>query len=224
MDQMTIIFGAGGLLVLTLVVASIAHRYHAFVEERRQHVLRILKRVEEIEGLIKRMVDLPIPVELERLLRRDTHARLLAVRSVHARYEGINEMIFQAQQGIEQVVARPVSGEMSEQKVERFSRLISELEWLLKEGRLLVEVNDQEREQLLQAIDMRRMEILCTYHIREGARLLKGNQLHQAQWHSKRLESMLSSCAVESNQIKTWREEADQLHRQLAERFSSPDY
>jgi hypothetical protein len=220
MDQMTIIFAAGGLLVLTLVVASIAHRYHAFVEERRQHVLRILKRVEEIEGLIKRMVDLPIPVELERLLRWDIHARLLAIRSVHARYKGINEMISQAKQNIEQVMARPASGEMSEQKVERFSRLMSELEWLLKEERLLVEVDDQAREQMLQAIDLLRLEILYGYHIREGARLLKENQLHQAQWHSEQLKSMLFNRTVEAEQIETWREEANQLHRQVVERFS----
>jgi hypothetical protein len=176
--------------------------------------------VEEIEGLIKRMVGLPIPVELERLLRRDIHARLLAVRSVHARYKGINEMISQAQQSIEQVVARPASGEMGEQKVERFSRLMGELEWLLKEQRLLVEINDQEREQLLQAIEMRRLEIFYGYHIREGARLLKDNQLHQAQWHSEQLKSMLSKRTLEVDQIETWREEADQLHRQVVERFS----
>jgi hypothetical protein len=220
MDQMTIIFGAGGLLVLTLVVASIAHRYHAFVEERRQHVQRILKRVEEIEGLTKRMIDLPIPVELEQLLRRDIHARLLAVRSVHPGYKGVNEMISQAQQGIEQCVANPASGEMSEQKVERFTRLMGELEWLIKDQRLMVEINDQEREQLLGVIDIRRMEVLYGYHIHEGARLLKGNQLHQAQWHSEQLKSMLSNRAVESDQIQAWREEADQLHRQVVERFS----
>jgi hypothetical protein len=220
MNQMTIIFGAGGLLVLTLVVASVAHRYHAFLEERRQHVLRILKRVEEIEGLIKRMVDLPIPVELERLLRRDIHARLLAVRSVHARYKGINEMISQAQQGIEQVAAKSTAGEMSEQKVERFSRLMGELEWLLKEERLLVEISDQERERMLQAIELRRLEIFYGYHIREGARLLEENQLHQARWHSDQLKSLLSNRAVEADQIESWREEADQLHREVVERFS----
>jgi hypothetical protein len=217
MDQMTIFFGVGGLLVLTLVVASIAHRYHTFVEERRQHVQRILARVEEIDGLVKRMVGLPIPLELARLLRRDIHARLLAVKAVHARYKGINPMIAQAQQAIEQGVPNSTHGDLSEHQVERFSRLMNELAWLLKEYRLVVVINDHEREQLLEAIRWRRMEVLYSYHLREANRLLKGNQLHQAQWHCDQLRSMFSSPSFESEQIETWHQEAEQLCRQVAE-------
>jgi hypothetical protein len=220
MEQMTIFFSAGGLLVLTLVVASIAHRYHAFVEERRRHVQRILARVEEIDGLIKRMVGLPIPVELERLLRRDIHARLLAVKAVHARYKGINLMIAQAQQAIEQAVSNTATGDLSEHQVERFSRLMDELVWLLKEYRLVVAINDHEREQLLEVIGWRRMEILSTYHLRETNRLLKGNQLHQAQWHCDKLKLMLSDRGLDSEQIEAWRQEGDQLCRQVAERLA----
>lgn len=207
-------------MVLTLVLASIAHRYHVFVEERRQHVQRILKRVEEIDGLIKRMVGLPIPAELERLLRRDTYARLQAVKGVHARYKGINEMIAQAQQAIEQVAPNAAKGNLSEQQVERFSRLMSELEWLLKEDRLLVALNIQEKEHLLGMILLRRMEILYSYHVHEAKRLLEGNQLHQAQWHCGRLKSMLSKRGVEIDQIEAWQQEADQLHQQVVERLS----
>jgi hypothetical protein len=217
MDHMTIIFGIGGLLILTLVVASIAHRYHAFVEERRQHVQRILTRVEEINGLIRRMAGLPIPVELERLLRRDIHARLLAVKAVHARYKGIDAMIAQARQAVEQAAPSGSNGDLSEQQVERFSRLMSELAWLLKENRLVVTVNDHEREQCLEMIGWRRMEVLCSYHLREANRLLKGNQLHQAQWHCDQLRPMLSDHSLQGEQIETWRQEARQLCRQVAE-------
>ncbi|MEW8029956.1 MAG: hypothetical protein AB2792_12025 [Candidatus Thiodiazotropha sp.] len=220
MDQMAIIFTVGGLLVLTLILASIAHRYHAFVEERRQHVQRILKRVEEIDGIIRRMVCLPIPVELERLLRGDILARLQAVKKVHARFKGINEMLIQAQQAVEQVAVRPATGDLSEQKVERFARLIGEIEWLLKEDRLLVVINDQEREQLLEMIDTRRMETLYGYHMREANRKLKGNQLHQAQWHCEQVKSVLSNHALEHDKIDGWYQEADQLYQQVVQRLS----
>lgn len=220
MDQMTIIFAVGGLLILTLILASIAHRYHAFVEERRQHVQRILKRVEEIDGIIQRMVGLPIPVELERLLRRDIVARLQAVKGIHAGFKGINGMIAQARQAVEQAAVSAATGDLSEQKVERFSRLTGEIEWLLKEDRLLVGINDQEREQLLEMIDTRRMETLYGYHMREANRKLKGNQLHQAQWHCEQVKSMLSKHGLEDEQIEGWYEEADQLHQRVVQRLS----
>jgi hypothetical protein len=217
MDQMTIIFAVGGLLALTLILASVAHRYHAFVEERRQHVQRILKRVEEIDGLIRRMVGLPIPAELERVLRRDILARLQAVKGVHARYKGINEMIAQAQQAIDQVAARAASGDMSEQNVERFTRLIGEIEWLLKENRLLVELDEDEKGRLLEMIVTRRTEILYSYHIQQGKRLLKGNQLHQAQWHCEQVKSLLKNIAVGHDQLTSWQQEADQFCQQVAQ-------
>ncbi|PVV21280.1 MAG: hypothetical protein B6D78_07980 [gamma proteobacterium symbiont of Ctena orbiculata] len=220
MDQMTIIFAVGGLLALTLILASVAHRYHAFVEERRQHVQRILKRVAEIDGLIRRMVGLPIPVELERVLRRDIIARLHAVKGVHARYKGINEMIAQAQHALEQVVASPASGPMSEQNVERFSRLIGEIEWLLNEDRLLVAIDDQEKGQLLEMIVARRTETLYSYHLREGKRLLEGRQLHQAQWHCEQVKSLLKNMDMQSDQLNAWRQEADQLCQQVAQHLS----
>lgn len=217
MDQMTFFFGAGGLLVLTLVVASIAHRYHAFVEERRRHVQRILARVDEIDGLIRRMVGLPVPVELERLLRRDIQARLQAVKAVHARYKGINLMISQAQKAIEQAAPGAVKGDLSEHQVERFSRLMGELAWLLKEDRLVVAINDHERERFLEMIGWRRMEVLSSYHLREANRLLKGNQLHQAQWHCDKLKLLLSDRTLESEQVEAWRQEARQLCRQVVQ-------
>ncbi|MES9969669.1 MAG: hypothetical protein ABW092_06510 [Candidatus Thiodiazotropha sp.] len=220
MDQMTIIFAVGGLLALTLILASVAHRYHAFVEERRQHVQRILKRVEEIHGLIRRMVGLPIPAELERVLRRDILARLQAVKGVHARYKGINEMIAQAQQAVEQVAVSAAPVDMSERNVERFTRLIGEIEWLLKENRLLLALDDQEKGELLEMIVTRRTETLYSYHIREGKRLVEGNQLHQAQWHCEQVKGLLKDIQIQSDQLTSWRQEADQLCQQVAQRLA----
>ena len=55
MEQTALFMVIGGLLILTLVLASIAQRYRDFVEERRLYVQRILRRVAEIEGLVRRM-------------------------------------------------------------------------------------------------------------------------------------------------------------------------
>ncbi|MES9930350.1 MAG: pyruvate-flavodoxin oxidoreductase, partial [Candidatus Thiodiazotropha sp. 6PDIVS] len=65
MEQTTLFIVVGGLLVLTLVLASIIQRYNDFVEERNQKVQRILNRVTEIEALIQRIPGLPVPVEVE---------------------------------------------------------------------------------------------------------------------------------------------------------------
>ncbi|MES9993870.1 MAG: hypothetical protein ABW098_18125 [Candidatus Thiodiazotropha sp.] len=217
---MSIFFAVGGLLVLALVLASIAHRYSAYVEERRQHVLRILKRVDGIDGLLKRMVGLPVPLEMERILRRDTLARLLAAKGIHARYPGIDGMISSAQQALEQAAPRAASVEMNEHKIERFSRLMTELEWLLRENRLLVEINEEEKENLLGMLVMRHSETLHHYHLAEAKRLLKSNQLHQAQWHCEQMKFILKERGLANEEMEGWYQEAEQLHGEVAQRLA----
>ncbi|MCU7885151.1 MAG: hypothetical protein KZQ82_13255 [Candidatus Thiodiazotropha sp. (ex Lucinoma annulata)] len=220
MDQMTLFMVVGGLLVLTLVLASIAQRYHAFVEERRQHVQRILKRVGEIDGIIQRMTGLPVPIEAERILRRDIIARLQALKGIHARYDGIDRMIREAQQTLEQVSAKPASTRLNEQQLVRLTRLTSEIEWLVQEKRLLIPVSPEEGAQLLELMRMRRAESLYNHHLPEANRLANSDQIHQALWHCEHLKKVLKSYQPENQQINAWYLEVEKLNKQISKRLA----
>ncbi|MEW8506075.1 MAG: hypothetical protein AB2598_05185 [Candidatus Thiodiazotropha sp.] len=217
---MSIFFAVGGLLIFALVLASLAHRYHAYVEERRQHVQRILKRVDEIDRLVQRMVGLPVPAEMERILRRDILARLQAAKGIHGRYPGIDGMLSTARQALDQAAPRAASVEMNEQKIERFTRLMGELEWLLKENRLLVEINEEEKEALLGTLVMRQTETLHHYHLGEAKRLLQGNQLHQALWHCEQVKLMVKGAGFSNDELEGWYQEADRLHGEVTQLLS----
>ena len=207
MEQTTLFFVVGGLLVLTLVLASIIQRYNDYIEERNQKVQRILNRVTEIEALIGRMPGLPVPAEAETLLRRDVHARLKALQRMHPKYQGINQMIQAAEQAIGQVKPETEERLLDTPRLEQFSRLSKEISWLLKENRLLTPVSDTVREQLTTKLEFRRVETTYHHHIRQAERLIKAEQLHQAQWYCSQMKTLIKPWSHTNNQAAVWYQE-----------------
>ncbi|MEJ2621896.1 MAG: hypothetical protein P8163_17050 [Candidatus Thiodiazotropha sp.] len=207
MEQTTLFIVVGGLLVLTLVLASIMQRYNEFVEERNQKVQRILTRISEIEALIGRMPGLPIPAEAETLLRQDVHARLKALQQIHPKYQGIQQMVAAAEQAIDKVKPEREDRHLDSLRLEQFSKLSSELSWLLKENRLLAPVSDNVRNQLVAKLEFRRVESAYYHHIREAQRLLKSQQLHQAQWYCSQMRKMVEPWSQTNQQAADWYQE-----------------
>jgi hypothetical protein len=204
MEQVTLFMVVGGLLVLTLVVASIGQRYHDFIEERRLQVQRILNRVTEIESLIHRMTGLPVPVEIELLLRQDILARLKALQQIHPKYKGVQGLIRNAETAMGQVKARPQGPDLDALRLEQLSRLLSEIHWLLKERRLLTPVTEEQRGQFMATLELRRTDCLYRHHIREAVRLEKAQQLYQAQWHCQQLKALLEPLFQTHQQAVEW--------------------
>ncbi|MES9851462.1 MAG: hypothetical protein ABW170_06465 [Candidatus Thiodiazotropha sp. L084R] len=217
MEQTTLFIVVGGLLVLTLVLASIIQRYNDFVEERNQKVQRILNRVTEIEALIHRIPGLPVPVEVETLLRQDILARLQALKQIHPKYDGINQMIQEAEQTMGQVKAQPQDTHLDALRLEQFSRLLKEVNWLLKERRLLAPMTDEFRDRLIAALDFRHAECLYHHHIKQAERLEKEQQLHQAHWHCSQLKALVEPLIQTHQRAAEWNKEI----RRVCEKISN---
>ena len=218
MEQTALFMVIGGLLILTLVLASIAQRYRDFVEERRLYVQRILRRVAEIEGLVRRMAGLPVPVDAERLLRRDIVARLQVVKRIHSRYKGIDRMIQDAGTALSQVRATPRTT-LDYLRLEQLSRVLGELLWLLRERRLIAPLTEDQRTQLMAVVTLQRAEYLYRHHIREAERLAEEDQLHQAHWHCVQMQKLLKPLAGTHQQVGAWYQEAQPLCERITARL-----
>jgi hypothetical protein len=216
MEQTTLFIVVGGLLVLTLVLASIIQRYNDFVEERNQKVQRILTRVTEIEALIGRIPGLPIPAEAEILLRRDILARLTALQQIHPKYEGIKQMVHIAEQAIGKVKPESEDRQLDSLRLEQFSKLTHEISWLLKENRLLTPVNEAVREPLLVKLEFRRVETVYHHHIREAERMVKSQQLHQAQWYCSQMKTLIEPWSQSNKQAAVWYQEVLKVCQQVS--------
>jgi hypothetical protein len=220
MDQMTLFLVLGGLLILTLMVASIAQRYHAYLEERRRRVEQILQKVRSLEDILFRMQGLPVPMEAETVLRRDIVSRLKALRGVHAGHPGINQMITGAEQALAGTIQSTAALDLDEIQFTALQKSLGEVIWMAQEGRFSVELSPQESAALVQACTMRRAECLVRFHRREGERMRKERQLNQAQWHFSQISSFLREHGPNVDQVREWVKEAEEIYRQISGEIS----
>jgi hypothetical protein len=221
MEQMTLFIVLGGLLILALVLASIAQRYHAYVEERRRQIERILRRVDEIQEIVQRLQGLAVPPEVLQLLQSDILARLEVVKQVHPRQPGIDGMIGKArsaQAGSEQGGAAPSA--LSEADFERLMRGLGQVKWMLKEGRFLVSQNGEESGRMMQSIVFCQAESIYRFHRRETERRAKEGQLHQALWHCNQARQFLRDEGPDNESTREWYREMDQRYREISAEIS----
>ncbi|MET0068335.1 MAG: hypothetical protein ABW076_18475 [Candidatus Thiodiazotropha sp.] len=215
MDQTTLYFVLGGLLVLALVLASIAQRYHDYIEERRTQVQRILHRVDDLESMAQRMAGLPLPQDAERLIRQDIVERLRAAQQIHAGYPGLARRMQEAESALDGSPAAPASRDLDAQHVEQFSRLTGELLWILQEQRLMTPPAEDQRTQLTVRLTLGRADVLTRHHLREARHLQQAGQLHQAHWHCLQLRQMLEPLAGLHQEAAEWLQGSRELCQQI---------
>jgi hypothetical protein len=162
------------------------------------------------------MPGLPVPAEAETLLRRDIHARLQVLQQIHPKYQGIPQMVQAAERAIDQVKPESEDRQLDTLRLEQFSKLASELSWLLKENRLLIPISDNVRDQLIVRLEFRRVETAYHHHIRQAQRLVKHRQLHQAQWYCNQMKRMVEPWSQTNQQAADWYQEVIKVCEQVS--------
>ena len=216
MEQMTLYLVLGGLLILTLVLASIAQRYHAYVEERRRQIERILRRVDELDELAGQLRGLPLPDGVMVLLRRDALARLEVIRQVHPRHPGIAGLIEGAKKALEEArAASPVSMELDETALARLTRGLGRVAWMLREQRFVAPMEAGEGVRLQQAIAMHQAQCLYRFHSRQAEIRRASGDLHQALWHCSQVRQFLREQNLNNEKTREWYADMDRRYNEL---------
>ncbi len=219
MDQTTLYFVLGGLLVLALVLASIAQRYHDYVEERRTQIQRILHRVDDLEAMARRMAGLPLPLDAERLVRQDIIERLKAARQIHAAYPGLMRRMQEAERALSEIQTSPASFDLDALRLEQFTRLSGGLLWMLQERRLITPIAEDRRSQLMTQLVLGRADAMTRHHLREAQRLEQDAQLHQAHWHCLQLRQLLEPLAPTHAEAAQWLQDSREVCQRIKRRI-----
>jgi hypothetical protein len=216
MEQMTLYLVMGGLLILTLALASIAQRYNAYVEERRRKVERILRRVEELDELAGQLRGLPLPPGLMALLRRDALARLEVVRQIHPRHPGLSGLIEQAKASLaETQIVHSAPQTLDEGMLNRLMKGLGRVSWMLQEQRFMTPLQEAEGAQLGRAIAMQQAEQLYRFHMRQVEKRSTAGELYQALWHCNQVRQFLRDKAPDDEQTEVWYQAVDERYRSL---------
>lgn len=221
MEQIGLFLLLGGLLIFTLVMASLVRQYQERMAEKRLRLQRIIREVDVIEQLLKQCADCSLPSEIKKLLHEDVLSRLQLVQQIDGRFQGIDRMIKEAELALNQQQAgqREVAWDYSQ--LQNIIAVLGQLMSFLKEGRLLKALTPDQIRSYVGQLGTLRAEYVYGFHLQRANRFLQAGKLHNALGDYKSIKSFLSEHGPDNEQVKTWYAEAEALRKALSEKIAS---
>ncbi len=221
MEQTNLFIALGGLLIFALMLASAVRRYQELMAERRMRIKRIIRGVDLIKDLFERINGCPLPAELAKALHQDVLTRLQKVRQIEARFQGIDELITEAEQVVLQMVETKRFEIWDKPHRQKITHALGEMIGFLQGGGMLTPLTGEQLREFIELAGTRRAECVYRYHLEQAKKLQQAEQLHDALGHCDSIKAFLNEHGPASDQVKAWYAEAEDLSKVLSEASGS---
>ena len=211
MDQISIFITLGGLLIFTLLLASLVRQYQERMAVKRMQIRRLLRGVDQIVDLLQRVSDCPIPAEIERILRKDVLERYLKVQQIDRDFMGIEAMINQAQDAAGQVQEKQGFNIQDQSHLSRVTRALGEMIGYLQCGMLLQPVSQEQIQAFTELLGTCRSECVYRHHMAKAEEMRQAHRIHAALEHYNRIKLLLKEYGPDNSQVQTWCKEVEGL-------------
>ena len=215
MQQTNLFIALGGLLILALMLASVMRRYQEVMAERRMRIKRIMRGVDLIRAMLERVSGCPLPLELEKLLVGDVLARFQKAREIDANYQGIEDLIGDAEQRKHGVVESKAFVIRDKPHLHRIAQALAEIINFLQEGGLLAQLTSERSRRFIELIGTLRAECVYRYHLEQAKRLQEEAKVREAIIHCNSIRSFIKQNGPSNDQVKAWYAEADELINEM---------
>lgn len=165
-----------GLLLATLALASLAHRYQAHQAVVRAAVRQLERALNELSEAMDRVRGVPLSREIRQTLRGEILARLQKIRRLYRRFPNIAERIRAAESAMGAEGAPPASGVgpiEDEAAMRRLCATLDGLATLLQRADLVQPVPADVRAIFIRELGERRAEVVARYYLVAAKKLEK---------------------------------------------------
>ncbi len=221
MEQISIFITLGGLLIFTLLLASIVRQYQERMAVKRMHIQRIIRGVDQIVDLLQRVADCPIPAEIEKALREDVLSRYLKVKQIDRRFVGIEELINEAEEATRSIPGNHGFNIKDKPHLSKITKALDELIGFLQAGRLYQPMAQEKIHSFSELLGTRRSECVYRFHMAKAKEMQEEKRINAALEHCNRIKSLLNEYGPDNSQVRTWYREAEELMRVLDEASDS---
>jgi len=185
-----------GLVVATLVMASIVKKQQAHQATVRAAVRKHEKVLLELEGALSDLGPVPLSRELRVAVRAEILSRWQRIQSLYRRYPGIAERVAAAEAGVAGETA-PVTDSVGPIETEQaFRTLLQALDALSEHfrlGPLLQSIPQDVRGVFQRELGERRAEAVARFHLVQSSRLEAEGDITRARAHLTTLIQVLRS-------------------------------
>lgn len=215
-----------GLVMATLGLASLHHRYQRHQAEIRSQIRRFEQGLLKIKDALGQLGSVPLSRELRVLLRTEVLARYERIARLYRRYPDIRALITEAQGALqsEGAPATPGVGPIADQQT--FSRLnaaLDSLRELFRQRDLLQPLPPDVRTIFERELGERQAEVLARFHLVESHRREELGDITQSRVHLTTLMQRLRRQGPSTPFVKALYEEAEQALVAVGRRAFEPD-
>lgn len=215
MGQTNLFIALGGLLLLTLVTASLFKRYQERMAEKRRRIQRLLRGVDQIERLLFQLDSCPLQPEVDKVFREDVVRRFRKVREIHPRYKGIDVAITEAEEALKQPRLNQEPEIRDAQQLQKVIATLNEVIGFLQQGGLAAPLKASQLSELVELVATRRAEAVYRFHRQQAEGAENEGRPQDAIKHYSNIRSYLYENGPTVERVKQWYEEAGEMKERL---------
>jgi hypothetical protein len=206
-----------GLLLATLLMASLVHRYQAHQAAMRAAVRRVESGLLRTEAALSQLVAVPLSRELRVTLRRDLLARCQRIARLYRRYPDIARRISEAERTLnaEGAAVGGVGPIESEQRFRAMNGALNDLIAVMSQGDTLQPIPADVRVIFRRELGERQAEVQARFHLVAARRCESEGNLTRARAHLTTLLQLLRRRAPATAFVSELAREADNALAEL---------
>lgn len=212
MAEWGIPLAVGGLLLATLLMASVVNRYQQHQATVRARVRHIETGLVSIQGALDALGMVPLSKEIRVALRSDVLARYQKIRQVYRKYPAVVERIGEAEVALQSEGA-PVDNDVgpidSEQVFRSATKAIDELMEILQANAMIQKIPVDVRRIFYRELGERRAEVLSRFHLVAANRLQGEGDAARARAHVTTLLQVLRKRGPSTDFVRALYQEAE---------------
>jgi hypothetical protein len=216
--SLNIVSAVIGLVVLTLLAASLVSAYQRHVQLKRHHIQRLLLGAQRAERLLAQLAAIALPRDIRLLLRQDILDRYRAVARLHKGYPAIEPMIQQALQrlnGEGSDVGQVLPVPADEEAFGLWQSGIAELLEVLTRGGLLRPQAPDARQTYRERLLERQAECCFGHYMHLADELKQQGRATIARSRIQHLSELLLSLDLHSKRVESLRAQAEEAYQYL---------
>ena len=211
-----------GMLMATLVIASVANRYQVYQAEMRTRVRHIEQRLLTVSDALNDLRTVPLSRELRITLRGEVLARYQRIKRLYRKYPDITNKIAEAETALNAEGA-PIAGSVGRienaQLFRAMSKAFAALIELMEKGDSLQPIPKDVRGIFRRELVERRAEMYSRYHLVEAKRCEQSNNISGARTHLSNLMQLLRYRGPSTAFIRELYAEAERAMAELSSKM-----
>jgi len=221
METLYLIFGIGGLLLVTVFVNSLAEMAEQRARDKKMKVLRLKRRIDELSEFLDELKDFNLPSPIVELILNEILTRFEDIELIDPKFNGINQLIEESKEHIDTSGNQPPQEEViinDEVLLQKKLTSIRHLIQFIQEVPLLSKNSPNSVSEYIDILATYRYDKINTHYFRMAQHELEKSNFIDAINHIKYITNAIELSGINNERLSEIVEQADLMLKEIDKR------